>query len=63
MKTLILYVAIFLIGCVSKVEPLNDFGKFALTNAPSEEWYTVSYLDEGASFVQVSRRKDAYRNV
>lgn len=61
MKILTLCVAILLIGCVSNVEPLNDFGEFAPTDASSEEWYTVSYLAKGASFVQVSRRKDAYR--
>ncbi|MEL7579632.1 hypothetical protein AADY36_09690 [Pseudoalteromonas sp. D15MCD-2] len=56
-------IAIFLSGCVSSVKPLNDYGEYAPTNASSEEWFTVSYLAEGASFVQESRRKDAYKKM
>ncbi|EOV0125223.1 hypothetical protein ACOIWJ_000997 [Vibrio parahaemolyticus] len=40
---------------------LNDFGEYVPVNASSEKWLTVSYLAEGADFVQESRRKEAYK--
>lgn len=63
MKIWIPIIALSISGCVSSVKPLNDFGEYAPVNASSEKWLTVSYLAEGAYFVQESRRKEAYKKM
>lgn len=61
--SLIMVLSVSLLGCVSGVQPLDNFGGYAPMNASNEQWLTVSYLAEGASFVQESRKKEAYKKM
>ncbi|WP_226704053.1 hypothetical protein [Microbulbifer elongatus] len=64
MKKLLAAVSVIaLAGCVSNVEMANDFGEYAPVNEANSDWLKVSYLAEGASFVQKSRRQDAYKKM
>lgn len=61
--SVIVLLSVSLLGCVSGVQPLDNFGAYAPINASDEQWLTVSYLAEGASFVQESRKKEAYKRM